>query len=113
MKSKDAVTVIIILGVLLLAYFIINNEHPETSEEIAKCIGENSVLYTQLGCHYCEIQKDMFGDNYKSLNVVDCFYEHERCLKEIEKIATPSWKIDEKVYLGVQSIERLKELTGC
>jgi protein-disulfide isomerase len=97
-KFKDLIiTGMIILAVILLAFFLINRDNPETTEEIAKCIGSKAVLYTQLGCHACEIQ-------------VDCFYEREECT---EIMATPTWIIKNKKYEGVQSIEKLQELTGC
>ena len=75
-----------------------------------KCIGQESVLYVQLGCHACETQQEIFGDNYKYLNRIDCFYEKEKC-PGIE--ATPTWEIKGKRYKGVKSIEKLRELTGC
>ena len=110
MKKSQLITLIIILVVIVFAIFILNRSHPETDEEIVKCIGENSILYTQLGCHACETQKQMFRENYQYLNVVDCFFERDKC-SEIE--ATPTWKIKGKSYRGVQSFENLKELTGC
>ena len=103
-------TIAIIIAVIILAYFLINNNSPDIDEQTAKCIGENSVLYTQFGCHACKIQEDMFGENYQYLNVIDCFYERNKC-SEIQ--ATPTWKINNQFYRGVQSIEKLKELTGC
>ena len=58
MKKRSWITILIIIAVIALAVIILNKPTPETPEEIAKCIGENSVLYTQLGCHACEIQED-------------------------------------------------------
>jgi len=112
MKKKSWITWIIILAVVLLAIFILNKSPNETTEEIAKCIGENSELYIQLGCHACETQEDMFGENYQYLTTIDCFYERDKCMdKEIQ--GTPTWIIDEQEYLGVLSLEELKTLTGC
>jgi len=110
MKKSQLITILIILAVLILAYFLIFNKNTNTDAETAKCIGENSVLYTQLGCYACGIQEEMFGDNYGYLNVVDCFYEREKCS---DITGTPTWKINRENYRGVQSIERLKEVTGC
>ncbi|MFH1608065.1 MAG: hypothetical protein ABIA78_02935 [archaeon] len=109
MKKGNIITITILLGVIIISFLILN-QNPNTDEETAKCIGENSILYVQLGCHACEIQKDMFGDNYKHLTIVDCFYERGKCL-EIQ--STPTWIIKGQKYTGVQSIEKLKELTGC
>ena len=70
MRKKSAITWIVILAVVILAFVIINRPIPETPEDVAKCIGENSELYIQLGCHACETQERLFGDNYQYLNVI-------------------------------------------
>jgi uncharacterized protein YxeA len=108
--KKNLITIIIILGVIILSIVIINKPHPETPEEVAKCIGKNSVLYIKLGCNACKIQEEMFGENYEYLTIIDCFYERDKCS---EIIFTPTWIIKGEKYEGVQSIEKLKELTGC
>lgn len=110
MKKRKIITILIILGVIIFSILIINKPYSKTSEKTAKCIGKNAILYIQLGCHACQIQENIFGKNYDYLNVVDCFYERDKCT-EIK--ATPTWIINKKEYRGVQSIEKLKELTGC
>ncbi|HJX49909.1 MAG TPA: hypothetical protein VJ438_00440 [Candidatus Nanoarchaeia archaeon] len=112
MKKSSLITFAVILAVILLAVIVLTRSHPETSEEIAQCIGENSVLYTQLGCHACKYQEDLFGENYKYLNVVDCFFEQDKCIQE-EIRATPTWIIKGEKYVGARSVEQLKELAGC
>jgi hypothetical protein len=109
--KRYLISILIVLAVIVFVGVILFTKlSPHPDGNIAKCIGQKSVLYTQLGCHACKIQEDMFGENYQYLNVVDCFYEREKC-GEIE--ATPTWVIEEQKYRGVQSIETLKELTGC
>ncbi len=104
------INIIIILAIFVIAFFILRNSPNNVDRETAKCIGENSVLYTQLGCHACEAQEELFGENYKYLNVIDCWGEPEKCF---DISGTPTWKIREEKIVGVQSIEELKELTGC
>jgi len=99
--------IVIVIG---LAIFLLRRNSPQTSEEVARCIGQNSMLYIQLGCHACKTQEDMFGENYQYLNKIDCWFEQEKC-SDIQE--TPTWIIKGKKYEGVQSIEKLKELTGC
>ena len=108
--KKKFVTVLIILGVIILSIIILNKSNSHVSEDVAKCIGQNSTLYVQLGCHACKTQEEMFGENYKYLDVVDCFYEMDKC-SEIRY--TPTWIIKWEKYVDNQSIEKLKELTGC
>ena len=112
MKKASLITITIIIAVIILAYFLINKNNPKTPEDVVKCIGENSELYVQLGCHACQIQEDMFRENYQYINKIDCFYERDKCAEE-EIEATPTWIINGQKYKGVQSIEKLKELTGC
>jgi hypothetical protein len=110
LTKERIITIIIILCVIILAVIILIRQTPKTDEGISKCIGKNSVLYTRLGCHFCQVQEDMFGENYQYLNVVDCFFNEDKCTNIT---ATPSWIIKGQKYEGVQSIEKLKELTGC
>lgn len=109
MKKEIIITITIILGIIILALILINRGN-NVSKETAECIGQNSELYTQLGCHACENQEKLFGNNYQHLNVIDCFFEMDRC-SNIER--TPTWIINGEKYIGLQSIEKLKELTGC
>lgn len=107
--KRISITIAIILGVIIFAIIIKSNGNG-TSLQIAKCIGKNTILYTQLGCHACENQEKLFGENYNQVTVIDCFYEMEKC-SEIQY--TPTWIIKGEKYTGVQSIEKLKEITGC
>jgi len=112
MNKKNWVTILVIITVIILSVIILNKPSLNIPEEDAKCIGENSELYVQLGCHACETQEKMFDENYKYLNVIDCFYKRDECIKK-EITATPTWIINSKEYVGVQSIEKLKKLIGC
>ncbi len=110
MANSKIITITIILIIIVFAIFQLTKSKPDTNEEVTKCIGENSVLYTQIGCHACEKQEEIFGENYKHLNVVDCFFERDACEGILK---TPTWVIGEKKYEGTHSIETLKQLTGC
>jgi hypothetical protein len=112
LNKNTAITILIIIVILIGSYFILNKNPPQTTKEIAECIGKNSVLYVQLGCSHCKDQEDMFGDNLQYITKVDCFYEKEKC-QELKIPGTPTWIINEKQYVGVQSIEKLQELTNC
>lgn len=119
MGKERFVTIGVILVIFLLVGTIIYIKSTGTglitantpSEKIAKYIGENSVLYVQAGCIHCKEQEDLFGENLKYLTTVDCFKDTQACVNAgIE--ATPTWIINNQKYVGVLSIERLKELTG-
>ncbi len=107
------VTIAIIAAIALISIFALTkNPSSNTDAETAKCIGRNSVLYTQLGCSHCKDQEDLFGENTQYLNIVDCFYDNQPCIDN-NITGTPTWIIHNEKYLGVQSIDKLKTLTGC
>jgi len=110
MKKKSLITILILLIVIAIAYCVLVRNPNHVSKELAQCIGENSEFYVQLGCHACRTQEEMFGENQKYLNIIDCWYERDKCSKIRY---TPTWIINNQEYIGVQSIEKLKELTGC
>jgi hypothetical protein len=117
MNKNRIITIGVVLGILLIAGAIIYSKtvgfavENTNSENVAKWIGEHSVLYVQTGCVHCKEQEDLFGKNVKYLTMIDCLTDAQTCIDAgIE--ATPTWIINEQKYVGVQSIEKLKELTG-
>ncbi|HNZ52473.1 MAG: hypothetical protein BWY36_00379 [Candidatus Diapherotrites archaeon ADurb.Bin253] len=108
--KSNIITLAIIIIILIIAILALSKKPVETDEKEIKCIASKTTLYTQLGCHACESQRELFGNNYKYLNVIDCWYERDKC-NEIEY--TPTWIINQEKVVGVQTIEKLKELTGC
>ena len=102
--------VVIVIFIILGIFWAKGNG--STDEKTAKCIGENSVLYMKLGCPACETQEKMFNGNYQYLNKIDCHFETQKCI-DAGITHTPTWIINNEKYVGVQTIEKLKELTGC
>jgi len=123
-KKSSWITIGIIFAVIIFAVIMKNTIGNGTPQNIIECIGQNSELYTQYGCHACNNQLKLFGldvtglnknelKNYfenSQLNIIDCLYEREKCA-DIQY--TPTWIINEEKYVGVQSVEELKKLTGC
>lgn len=105
------ISVGIFLVLLIIVIFSLGNPKvAKTDEEVAKCIGEKATLYSQLGCPACSTQEQILGENLKDIEVIDCFYEPSKCS---DIIATPTWKINGKLYTGVKTFDKLKELTKC
>jgi hypothetical protein len=113
--NNKIITVAFVLGVLLLAGGILilknNPTSTDVSEKVARWIGEHSVVYVQAGCIHCKEQEDLFGDNVKYLTMVDCIPDRAICIEKGIS-GTPTWIINNVKYPGVQSVEKLKELTG-
>ncbi len=108
-KKWTAIVVILVLVVSVVFIYFNNKGAPNVDERNAKFIGNNSVLYTQLGCSHCISQEKVFGDNYKYLNVIDCFYDMDKCIVANISV-TPTWIINGKYYEGKKTIEELKNL---
>jgi len=119
MGKEKIVTVGIIVLILLVAGAIIYTKNlgiigkatqDNQSEAFAKYLGAHSVLYVQTGCSHCKDQEALFGENLKYLTIVD-ESEMQKFL-DANVTATPTWIINGEQYIGVQSIDKLKELTN-
>jgi hypothetical protein len=116
MNKEKVVTAVIIISILLIAGIVIYSKSKINTTEIpsvqvSEYIGARSILYVQTGCSHCKDQEDLFGENVKYLNIIDCLNNTQACINAgIE--ATPTWMINGKKYVGVQSVEKLKELTN-
>jgi hypothetical protein len=121
MNKNKLITIGIVMAILLVAGGIIYFKNftgaitlDIPSEEVAKWIGEHSVLYFSPTCSHCIDQENLFGKNVKYLNMVDSTIPEN--LQKYEDVGgdghIPMWRINNQNYYGVQSVEKLKELTG-
>jgi len=119
MDKNKAITIGIVMVILLVAGGIIyfkNFSGAATQDipsvEVAKWIGEHSVLYYQPSCSHCIEQEKLFGENVEYLTMIDCTQsENQQQCIDVGITATPTWIINGEKYIGVQSVEKLKELT--
>ena len=109
---KIYIGIALVVVVIIAAIMIVQNNGSDVDEKITRCIANNSVYYGKLVCPACDKQEEIFGSNSKLLNKVDCFYDFPLCMNATIEF-TPTWVIKGEKYVGVQSIERLQELTGC
>jgi len=112
-KLNRIITLIIIVVVIAIGLYIVFRPVETPEAKVAKCIGENSIIYIQNGCSHCYDQEQLFGENFKYLTVVNCNDDGWKLCTEKKIPGTPTWVINGKQYYGVQSIAKLKELTGC
>lgn len=114
-QTKNAIiAIVIIIAIILLIVILASpNKSPGLVDaQTAQCIANNSHLYVQAGCPACKAQEDMFGKNYKYINSTDCRSNTQECITK-NITATPTWKIRNQTYVGVQTIDQLKNYTGC
>ncbi len=114
MKTKEIFIFIILIAVVIGIISIIslikaNGNH---DEEVMKCIGENSELYVSKTCGHCATQKKDLEEYIEFFKIIDCTTNQEQC-QENNILYVPTWIINNENHVGKQSIEQLKELTGC
>lgn len=103
-----------IVGILLIVittvwYIFIPGDY----DNFAKCLSEKgATMYGADWCGSCKEQKIMFGKSFKYVNYVECPENMELCNeKGIEKY--PTWIINGETRVGVQSLQKLSEITEC
>jgi len=110
------VVILIVVGIVgfsVSGYFVNNGNNSGKYDNFAKCLSEKgAVVYVSQYCGHCQNQKDMFGDSFKYVNSVECTENQQLC-QERGIAGVPTWIINGLPYAGVQSFERLSELTGC
>ena len=97
---------------------LITTDSTEYSVDLAKYLKKKGVVkYSAYWCPNCFDQAQLFGKKaYKELNVVECAQDGKNsqtqlCInKNIEGF--PSWEVNGKIIIGVQSLSELAELTG-
>jgi hypothetical protein len=97
---------------------IVTSESTIESIAFAKFLSENGVVkYSAYWCPNCLNQGELFGKQaYKELNVIECSRDGKNsqtqlCIdKNIEGF--PSWEINGKIIIGIQTLKELSRLTG-
>lgn len=118
MSNKNIFFLIIgllILGTIATIVFQSSGGVPSTKyDTFAQCLAsKNLTMYGAVWCSACKAEKALFGDSFKYVSYVECTENPNECIaKGIEKY--PTW-IDEKEqkYIGVQSLEKLSQITNC
>ena len=97
---------------------IVKSESTKESIELAKYLKDTGVVkYSAYWCPNCLNQSELFGKQaYKELNVVECARDGKNSQTKLcidKKIkGFPSWEINGKIILGVQTLEELSKLSG-
>ena len=96
----------------------VTSESTNESIALAKYLKNNGVVkYSAYWCPNCLDQSELFGkEAYKELNVVECARDGNNSQTQLcidKKIqGFPSWEINGKIILGVQSLKELSKLAG-
>lgn len=116
---KTWVVAVLVLAVILFLWVNLGFTDKTTDngdrdlDEFAVCLSDSGLtMYGTEWCSHCQSQKEIFGDSFQYVNYVDCDKDRQACISEnIE--AYPTWKFNEEVFLGVQSLDKLASLSKC
>lgn len=94
---------------------------PETTQldEFAKCLTDKGAkFYGAYWCGHCKNQKELFGNSLQYVNYIECADTETGEWKEnctnAQITAVPTWEFaDGERELGVQSLEKLAQISGC
>jgi len=110
-----AIAVIAIIGIATsyTGYFVNPDNNTVNYDDLAKCLTQKgAIMYGTKYCPHCANQKKMFGDSFKYITYIECTDNAQVCVNAGIN-AVPAWNINGKIYVGVQSLQKLSELTGC
>lgn len=116
-KSKYLIGIIIAVIVLGLSYFGITGFFVKPNQvnydNFAKCLTQKGVVLAGTNwCHFCQQQKEMFGSSFQYINFKNC--DNDNWCINNGITGYPTWVFpDGKTYPGVQTLEKLAELSGC
>lgn len=80
---------------------------------LAQCLTENgAIMYGTSWCSHCQNQKKAFGESFDYIDFVDCDLYSVEC-QENGVQSYPTWIINDELYIGEQSLERLAGLAKC
>ena len=104
-------TITAVTGKSILGWLVKENVKSGNLDEFAQCLSEKGArMYGRNTCPHCINQKALFGDSFNYIDYIECSSSPEQCAG-LEGV--PAWKIKEETIYGVQSLEKLAELTNC
>jgi hypothetical protein len=96
----------------------ITNSNQENTDALARClVDKGAKFYGAYWCPHCQEQKTEFGSSAQYLPYVECDPSGENANPQECQAAGiqgyPTWVINKIKYEGSQSLDKLKDLTGC
>ena len=104
------ILIVIVIGIISTIYLVRSNGNHDNPT--MKCIAENAKLFVSKTCGHCAAQKKDLGEYIEFFEIIDCTTNQKQC-QENNILYVPTWVINNENHIGKQSIEQLKELTGC
>ena len=106
-----ALLVLLIISTIFTINYLKERTDPE-SDEVLKCIAENSILIVSKTCSHCANQKLILGEGLKYFEMIDVA-DHPEVWDEYDLLGVPAWIIGDEIHYGTKEIKTLKDLTEC
>mgnify|MGYP001562406930 CR=1 FL=1 len=88
-----------------------------SQDSLAQCLSDKGIIfYGSFECSHCTNQKKLFGGSMKYVNYVECGPlggPINQACRDAGIQVYPTWLINGQKYTGTQSLDKLKELSGC
>lgn len=119
-SKKDQKILLGMMGAALVvtAIFVViqnNNESQQLSKQarFADCLTQKGViLYGSDTCQNCQLQKSMFGDDFRRIHYINCDIHQDECnQKDIQ--GYPTWMYNGQSFPGIQTFGKLADLSSC
>ena len=114
---------IILINLIPILLFNLSPIDQENHDGLAKCITEKEItVYSSIYCSHCKRQKEILGDSYQFINVIECSpnapNSQWKLCQEKNITGTPTWILEEngrevKRNSGFMTIEELKDFSKC
>ena len=106
---------IITSSITSLTGYSVRGYSEDEIKNFTECLAEKGViLYVYGNSKLCEEQKEIFGEAFNQLSVVNCLEEIETCAeKEIKFVGRPAWEIRKTIYYGPFELDKISKISGC
>lgn len=109
--TYSALAILIIAALGTLVYLM--GSAPGQYDSFAKCLkSKGAVIYGDDFCEFTKRQMGMFGNSFGYLDYVKCAENQGLCDSKGVAV-TPTWEISGQMYSGVQTFQKLSEVSGC
>jgi len=112
MRKKEIIILTLLVIPVIIIIFSINyfQGNGNHDNETMQCIAEKTKLIVSPTCGACASQKQILGDYVDDFELINI---NQEIMEQYNVDKVPTWIINEQKYVGVKTIEQLKELTGC
>lgn len=104
---------IIAIAIIIIVIIWIYTRPPTFPDEVINCIVSNSEVITYYSCGHCQQQIEKLGIYSDKFKIIDfnAYIKEKNGSVDIDGV--PTWIINGTNYMGVKTLQQLKELTNC